>query len=480
MKKQISLSLFILFSVIRIFAAEININSKADFSKVIPRKTYVLLVGNDEYPEESNWRNLKYCRNDILLMKKIFINCCKVNPEYIFAYGNLKKPELLEKTEQFLTNISRDSLVILFFSGHGDVNGSFICSDGGQLSSGEIRRFVNSFSNDTVLMIDACYSGENEGFGSPSGFPEFKENSIRIYSSLGYRKSIQGEYRDNAFFQYTRRFYAEVLGLPDLEGNSYFTASVGSFFAHYQFGSENIDYHAMITYMNGLGKRYLEYLFKSEGYADLEYEDQLPKIEPISRQDQFKDKDHTFLIFQKQTTGFRPKGNFISLAYNPALSIPQNLDKQTSGLMSMGILLYNINIDRSSILGIGIQGGYESVRAIRDTEDPIQADLYFIPLALHLRYLTNFLSPFFFLADINLGGAWKDSELIGEPDFYGEPIDHVVFFGSAGIGVGVNPVQQLGISINLDINWFGSTMVFSPGITVDYIISINDKDLEII
>lgn len=54
-------------------------------------------------------------------------------------------------------------MVIITYSGHGNVDGSLVMVDGGMLTPDELKRTVNSFKNDSVLILDACYSGNNEG-----------------------------------------------------------------------------------------------------------------------------------------------------------------------------------------------------------------------------------------------------------------------------------------------------------------------------
>ena len=62
-------------------------------------------------------------------------------------------------------------------------------------------------------MIDACYSGNNEGPREIDGDGEsieFKQNSMRIYASLAHRTAKEITY-GNAFFRHVMPFYQSAL-----------------------------------------------------------------------------------------------------------------------------------------------------------------------------------------------------------------------------------------------------------------------------
>jgi Ni,Fe-hydrogenase maturation factor len=190
------------------------------------------MVGNNAYSDESGYEMPTRCHNDILLLRQILTRCCKIKEENIFSYRDISLSECHDYFKQFLNTIDKDSLIIIFYSGHGDNDGSLVFTDGAKLIPDEFRRHINSFSNDTVLFIDACYSGNNEG---PLDFLQaeqpFKSDCIGIYSSLAHLTAKEISYQ-NIFFKSAIPFYRDVLSINHIEGNGYFTALPGLFFTN--------------------------------------------------------------------------------------------------------------------------------------------------------------------------------------------------------------------------------------------------------
>jgi hypothetical protein len=109
-----------------------SINDSGSFKSVIPQDTFVFLVGNNNYLPESGVPPLKYCHNDVELVKHLLIHCCKVPEERIYEYHDLTKEEMKIHFNFFKMALSRSCRVIIYFSGHGNKDGSLLFTDGGR------------------------------------------------------------------------------------------------------------------------------------------------------------------------------------------------------------------------------------------------------------------------------------------------------------------------------------------------------------
>ena len=281
----------------------IRLNTLKDFRHVKTQDTYVFMIGNDKYLKKSDFSPLKQCYNDVKLLKEIFIKCSGIPAKNIMAHQDLTRKTFMKNFKWFINSLKKDSLVIITYSGHGDSDGSLVFVDGSKIMPDELKSLVNSFPNDTVLFIDACYSGNNEGpkdFTSYKKKTAFKSNSIRVYASLAHLSAKEIIYKKHPFFKPVLAFYRDVLGLHDLKGNGYFTALIGYFFAEYNFKkNENISFIKLISYVTNKGNAYVETLAKEKHYklAGMRLNQQ-PKVLPITERVNFQDRHHNFLFIQ--------------------------------------------------------------------------------------------------------------------------------------------------------------------------------------
>lgn len=287
-----------------------DLNTKKSFSNVKPLKAYAFLVGNDDYSLESKFTKLYQCVNDVRLLKSLLIYCAKVDKEDIFVNVDLTLKEFKKRFSDFLKHIKNDDpeaekVVIIQYSGHGNVDGSLVFIDGGMFKPQKLKDAVNSYKNDTILILDACYSGNNEG--PKDAFKKkkqgFKSNSLRIYASLAHVTAKEIKYT-SGFFRVVKPFYSEVLGLDAIEGNGYFTGMVGLFFAEYKLKpDENISFKNLIEYVTNKGKQYVEYLALRQGSSN-RFEagvrlNQQPKLLPMKEKVDYLDINHQFILIQK-------------------------------------------------------------------------------------------------------------------------------------------------------------------------------------
>ncbi len=288
-----------------------RLNTQKTFEKVKKLDAFVFLIGNNDYKRRSGFAPLNQCANDVLLLSRIFEHCSKVDKRNIYENYDLTYDEFIVRFKKFIEIVKKKKnySVIITYSGHGDVGGSLVFVDGKQLKADVLKKLVNSFDNDTILILDACYSGANEGpkemfLGEKQGI-KFKDNSIRIYASLAHLTAKEILY-NNSFFKHMRSFFKGVLGIDRLTGNGFFTGLVGMFFAEYKFKkNENISFNDLVNYVTNRGKQYVEYLaFLAELYPNQkkhahERLNQQPKILPVQERVGFNDRNNNFILIQK-------------------------------------------------------------------------------------------------------------------------------------------------------------------------------------
>ncbi|MDH5680154.1 MAG: caspase family protein [Spirochaetota bacterium] len=299
--------------------AYFKLNNKDTFKNVKKQKVFTFLIGNDNYQKESDFGKLAQCYNDVKLLKSIFIECLHADSGHVMDNKDLSIAEFRKRFQAFVELVKTDpkALVIITYSGHGDMDGSLVFVKGGKLMPDELKALVNSFSNDTVLLIDACYSGNNEG---PKEIlkgvkkQEFKSNSIRVYASLAHLTAKEIKY-NNTFFSHLKKFYKDTLKIDNISGNGYFTGMIGMFFAEYKFKKdENISFKDLLSYITNRSKQYVEYLAmwgkedKLQAKMSQVRLNQQPKMLPVKERVDFQDINHNFLLVQKliKPIGFQP------------------------------------------------------------------------------------------------------------------------------------------------------------------------------
>ncbi|MDH4127844.1 MAG: caspase family protein [Spirochaetota bacterium] len=296
-----------------------KLNTEKTFEKIRKQNTFVFTVGNDNYEKISGFPKLKQCFNDSKLLKQIFIHCLKVDEQNIFVNKDITINQFRDRFKKFIEKVKQDedSAVIVAFSGHGNNDGSLVFINGGMLRPDELKKLINSYKNDTILIIDACYSGKNEGpkeIFKQEPKHEFKSNSLRIYASLAHLTAKEIQY-NNVFFRHVMPFYKNVLKINNMKGNGYFTAMIGLFFAEYNLKEdENISFKDLISYITNTGKKYVEYLAITGRENDDNEEEakfrlnQQPIILPIKERVDFLNDNHNFILLQKpiEAVGFEP------------------------------------------------------------------------------------------------------------------------------------------------------------------------------
>jgi len=352
-------------------------------SNIRNAEPFVFLCGVKRYEEHANKNNytsLNYCKNDIMLIFRIFNRCLNISTKEISTLPKIfnEKGELIDSKDNvstqnnlrfssFISNNSTDSCVtepqfrnsikkfldtaktnpkrpaIIYYSGHGHVDGSLVLSDfnpeenidkdnDDKISPKELYDILKpniidigdgkkKFINDTIMIFDSCHSGRIHEV--------FKENNvvnvIILASSLATDISKEFKYTDSYRnkkaknsvndVNYSRiDFYNNVLGLDisknldrldnesskkygsqqfllSIEGNGYFTHLIGRFFCEYGFSENAFEkgktFQDIYSWLDGISQ-----IFYTERIVKLEItfrNKRLAKIEFLKKL--FKEKD---------------------------------------------------------------------------------------------------------------------------------------------------------------------------------------------
>lgn len=445
-----------------------NLNTPATFAKIKKNDFKVLLIGNNDYKQSSHYPPLFQCINDTRLMAGIFRNCCKISPENISVCNDITKKDFIQLFNMTVHNLKAKDGLILYYSGHGARDGSLVFTDGERLTPAEFKMLINSFHNDTIIFIDACYSGNQEGPIEIEGEEKIRSNCIRVYSSLAHMTAKEILYKKD-YFTYIQPFFNNVLGFNDdahIEGNGYFTSLIAYFFAEYDFNnSGNIDFWDLVYYISNKNKQHVEYLaVKSKHDKGLVKEYQMrsyqqPKIYPLTDHVTMNNPNHEFLVIKKYIKpvdlsteiGAGVFLNFGTLKADGESSVFKN----KPSLFASFKVYYGPQILRGFHFGIDI--GYMYAYEEKNTQLHRRSILLnIIPimgtLGFHHKFagLKNKLS-------LRIDGSsgvslniWKLGDYDIEPERY-YSASRFCFSGS--VGIGLHPVDTL--TIALGVTTFG-------------------------
>ncbi len=137
--------------------------------ELIQKSSKALLIGIDSY-QDTNVNKLTSCIYDVDEIKEILIdpNRCGYSPENVIVLHNATKAKIIYNLKEF-SNISGNSTVIIYFSGHGthkDGKSYLVPSDYQQgevdtlISGEEFRKSLDNINvHRLVIVLDACKSG---------------------------------------------------------------------------------------------------------------------------------------------------------------------------------------------------------------------------------------------------------------------------------------------------------------------------------
>lgn len=454
----------------------LELNSKETFKKVKKNDVVVLLVGNNDYEAESQWPALFQCVNDTTLLSRILTICCKVPADNIHISNNITADTFRHTITSIIKTLHTDQSFLIYYSGHGDRDGSLVFTDGELITPSELKDIINSFASDTVLMLDACYSGKNDGvIELNNDNQKFKPNSIRIYSSLAHMKSKEIVYT-NEFFSYINPFYETVLNLkgPDkMMGNGYFTSFIGYFFADYDFDTTlNINYWDLISYISNKTKHYVEFLAIRGDTTDSNSEeintrlDQHPKIIPMVNQQKYLDQNHSNILIKKY---IRPAGLVLEVMTGPFLSFgiypgiindnnindnePDNVFVNKVAGYAAIRFLYNPHFLKNFLFGIECDYLLTYKTDVRFTQDTYLHMIPIIGIVGYRRQFVKLKNRLSVRADIGAGISfnianlkeYKEGDNVKEESVETAPS----FCFQAGTGISFHPVKNLAISLDV-------------------------------
>ncbi len=285
-----------------------NINTIESFNLFKKNDMRVILVGINDYSRTEDFEDLSYCIDDIVVYEKIFNICAKVPSSEIIKLENVNRDDFITQFKANTFKMDQQKGFILVFSGHGTQEGGLVFSDGEVLSPKSLKELTNSFNNDTVLILDACYSGNNDGPIDLELKDSFRDNVQRIYASLAHLTAKEINYDDNKYFKPVSIFLNQTLGLDSVNGGGYFTALLSYFFTEYNFESvQNVSFKDLYTYIVNKGNSYIEFtairgVISAENSAygeSLKRMNQLPKILPLDKKVNFNNINNEFFLIKK-------------------------------------------------------------------------------------------------------------------------------------------------------------------------------------
>lgn len=203
-----------------------NVESRI-FETIEIGNKWAVLVGINEY-EDTSFRSLNYCVNDINSFYKIILDSEKGkyiedNVELLIDGGSLlpRRNILLSKLRKICRNAAVDDSILFYFSGHGTVRNDssyLLCRDSFNnaltetaISINNIRRIMqDSLARIKIIILDACHSGAIKGVkDSGMMLQEFydtvypaPEGFIILTSCKLYEYSYEYEEMEKSVFSY--------------------------------------------------------------------------------------------------------------------------------------------------------------------------------------------------------------------------------------------------------------------------------------
>lgn len=435
-----------------------DLNTLEVFKKSKKNDIVTFLVGNDDYQANSGFPDLQQCENDTRLMARLLTVCCKVPQKNVTVKNNMTLAEFKRVFTTVTGRLKAGQGFLFMYSGHGDVNGSLVFTDGGLLTPDELKKMVNGFAQDTIIILDACYSGMNDGPVERTDMEVFKDNCVRVYSSLAHMQSKEIAYT-NEYFAPLKQFYKNTLGLTgtaELSGNGYFTSLIGFFFAEYDFTNcDNVGIRDILVYITNKSKQYVEYL-AVRGEDDHDYsresalrQEQLPKIFPLKRSITYYNPYHAYLILRNyhRPLGITPhliSAPFISFGTFPRLPADKTdyyINKPTA------FWALQVTYDPFFLKGLffGIEAGY-----LFFVEQGVLA-AYMVPIVALIGYRHYFLSLKNMLSFyVSAGGGGSMDMVYLAVNQQVIPSAGVAFRANGGLSV--HPVPGLRISLGITLH----------------------------
>lgn len=189
-------------------------------------KRKALIIAVSDYDRNSNLKDLPFCENDGIEMKKLLKKLRYKIKNVDGLIGNVDGTLMRESIFGFFADedINSEDTLLFYFSGHGvpGKNDVFLASSNIDLKSPKVRGFSfadlneeinNCFAKRIVLILDSCYAGSLK-LDSKSGenalakvaknefSSKFKEGEGKclLASCMGFQESFATKEEDHSFF----------------------------------------------------------------------------------------------------------------------------------------------------------------------------------------------------------------------------------------------------------------------------------------
>lgn len=174
----------------------LNVSKTLDDLKV--GDYYALIIGIDKY--SGSWRALNNAVNDAKAVENILKSKYKFNHFKTLYDEQANRTNIIASLEWLVENVKPDDNVFIYYSGHGEFKkslnkgywvpyGATTLSTSHYISNSDIQTFIKGIqSNHTLLVADACFSGDIFR-GNTMSVPF--ENSPKYYKKVHSLKSRQ-------------------------------------------------------------------------------------------------------------------------------------------------------------------------------------------------------------------------------------------------------------------------------------------------
>ncbi len=394
-----AINLIILISLTSISSA----NNKTPFNSFKKPKIRALLIANQDY--KTPIYNLKYPINDMLLYKSLFSKI--LNTHQITIKKNLTSNNFKDVLKTFIKSVKQDELIFIIYSGHGNIDGAPWMVDEKTINKKELQDIMNSFNNDTIFIMDSCYSSagdsQNEDDNDLSTLRErsarkvitntkqlsgndlsdkeinekisYRKNILRIYSSLAHQKSKEGDFLNipayKEVFSNTKSFLNQI-GYSK-RGNGIFTLTFASFFADLftqkSLRGERFDFYDL----------YSALIYKTTQIMVKVNEHQIPTIRPSSlRKPMFNYTKNNYILYKSLEEDKIAKARWegkMEGKYETALGFYNDKDYITSAKLFQKIIHYKYS-------RIMLSNSYEKLGEIEGKKQNYNKAMEYYKLAL--------------------------------------------------------------------------------------------------
>ncbi len=269
---------------------ELRINKRdylSSYKNYRKPKIRAFIIVNQDYDDDKY--KLRYTENDLIVYKNLFNIILDTPLERIYTTKNITLNSFKSEFNKFIKTINIDELIMIIYSGHSNNNGMPIFTDMKSIKPKAFYGLVNSFANDTVLIMDSSYINQTTtNLIRITEEDGLKENVLRFYSNLVSKDKKEGVYT-NKYNKYFRRSYRLLDQInANNKGNGLFTMLFVSFFADFSFSESQAEvrFETINSYINS----------KISAFQEGSIYIHRPKMLPIIGS-KFKEERNNYILF---------------------------------------------------------------------------------------------------------------------------------------------------------------------------------------